>query len=220
MLTVYTYLVFRLSPNYNFSTITSDFTFHSTEPFPKCCLGLQLLSSAERKCVSDDSNTRLPNVNSTSYSGGSNSQIRCGRSSSNSNESWSFDTNIARIAEFFHDGSVSAILKNESYNLKQHTYCLDAERDTFNLVLILCDPQNSPATRRSVIIILLFSVSFILIVSTFSIYVAIPELREKVKDKCFICYLASLIFNGMYIAMDTTMNRSGRNICYGYGTYT
>lgn len=205
METIYCYTVFMLSTNYNLSILMSNFTSHSMESFPKCCPENQSFSFTKKECIRADFGTcRLPCYeNLTTHSGQSNSKIHCGYQFSNSDASWSFDKDKVMVDEYFHNGNVNIRvgMENKFRQLESDTYCLEEERETTNPILIVCDAEPSPSIF-STILGFFCLLSFLLIVTTFIIYLAIPELRKKVKDRCFICYLASHIINIILLATE------------------
>lgn len=171
--------------NFNFTTFISNSTSGSLVPFRKCCKEEELFSVSDRKCVHDFAGSR-PDP--------SKFEIYYGFPCSHTDYKFS-ENNLSQIQNFFQDGSADIRLHNAemTYHLKWGQYCLDVEKENkFNPILITCD-LSLGAMEVSLVYLIPYLVSLLLMVITFYLHVAIPELRAKVKDKCFLSYLACLV---------------------------
>lgn len=171
-----------------------NFDFSSVIPIQKCCKDNQLYSVGNRKCVSHHFNSSLSN--SDVRLDPSKFDVYYGFPCSYPDYRYSV-TNSSWIQNFSQNGSLVLHSSNKgpTYNLEWGQYCLDLEKGSFKLnpLLISCD-QLLPAMPVNPGFLIFYSVSLLLAFITVSIFLAIPELRAKVKDKCFICYSISFIF--------------------------
>lgn len=95
---------------------------------------------------------------------------------------------VARIGEFSTDGTIMAYLyENESKRFKPGQYCLHT--NTGAPEIIICRSSEFFPFWISVV----FVISVLLIILTLILHLVTPELRKKIKDKCFIYYLGSLV---------------------------
>lgn len=185
--------IYTLIPNFNLTTLISDSTSRSLVPFKRCCNDDQLFSVDEQKCVLIDFNASLPYLNSIRRPDPSKFKINYGLPCWNSAYANS-GTNSSRIVNYFHNGSINAYLKNEERTslLQWGNYCLDGAKETCNPILITCDESFPFKSAMGPVHLIIFFVSLLLIAATFSLYLALTELRVKIKDKCFMCYLICL----------------------------
>lgn len=198
---IYLFIVYALGNSYNFSTLYSDFKSHSAAPFPKCCLYNESISIVEERCIVADFDVGLPHKNTTPYLRRLNSRTYWRDSSSYLIDMWIPTQQILgnpKADKFFDDGSVNIRKGSESGHLPHGMFCLDVAGKDTNLLIypffVITDALSGVHPILKFILNLAIWVSFPLLVLTFIIYAIIPELREKVKNKCFLCYLVLLIF--------------------------
>ena len=94
----------------------------------------------------------------------------------------------AEIGDFFQNGSLNV----GSAHLELSDYCIDAQETLRHFVLVVSQRGSHLRIIQPLSFLFSFCTSLLLMAVTLTIYLAIPELRRKVHDKCFICYLAFL----------------------------
>lgn len=198
METTYSYRIIMPDSNNNLSSNS-----YSAETFPKCCLYNELFSYfIYKSCIVAYLHIGLSYKNSTEYVGILNSTYYWGNLSSSLSSRWDHDTVITNVIELLHNQSVNVHFETELRYLEPSTFCLDTKRNSVPWEKSLkTDSSWIPTYNNGSFSPPIWNITFwtgfwlsvLLMVLTFSIYVTIPELREKVKNKCLICYLALLI---------------------------
>lgn len=195
-------MIHWLTPIFNITTLIPDTTSYSLVPFQKCCGYDQLLAAKGLKCVSVGDDARLLlhlNLSRLKIHFG----FPCGLLEYKDSQA-----NVSRIGNFHYDGSVKVHFSNEEipHVLEWGQYCIDVLvwspvpypnilMNRYHPILITCGQLSVLTLPGPVLFFYLFSsVSILLTFTTLILYLAIPELRAKVKDKCFICFLVFLTF--------------------------
>lgn len=164
----------------------------------KCCRPGQLLEQRDgQPCVPDtrrSPDSLWPGWNSTGIPVG----LPCNLSN------YTPASSLARIDEFFANGSLTA----GYVHLAPGEFCVDAHTTDGRYVLVVCRTGRYLRVDQSVCFMLVFWTSLLLMLVTLIIHLAMPELRRRVHDKCFVCYLAllgcsALILNSYYYFLRT-----------------
>lgn len=206
---MYECLVFVLGYSYNFSTLYSDFhslsAAHSAEPFPKCCFYNESISIAEGGCILADFDIGVPHKNWPEY-------LERFNLHSPDRARLVEVTQEIEFERFFDNGTVNIRMGSKVRNLERGSFCLDVQRKYANepWIMLMVDNYDVWLSLQPEIVfdhvfffwVSIYWLSFLFIVLTFIIYISMPELRVKVKNKCFSCYLAVLILAMICLYMD------------------
>lgn len=193
----------------NLTVLISDPTSNSRVPFPKCCLSNQLIAADLMACTFVDYNASSPDyAHAVLRPDPTKFQISYGYPCKSIVRFDPARASSAKMASLHHDGSARAYVNNETtpriFDWEQ--YCVEVmarpmpsvPRDKniqFLPVLVTCEEWSLLGLPGPELLsFLLEPPSIALLIITLTLYLAVPELRQKVKDKCFICFLAFLTF--------------------------
>lgn len=191
--------------NANVSTSVKTDTLNSTKPnsepaspsnrcMRKCCKLNEIYHWKNNTCL-PDLNNELKNANwSTRFK---EYEIiddsRCLKTAVILN-----DSDIGDQFDHFSNGSIYSYAFNKTIYF--HLYCMDYLMDDRTIRPVICVDETFgplPEEESDGSIFILYSsglgVSDIFLIITAALYLATPQLRRKVHDKCFLCHLLSLI---------------------------
>lgn len=201
-------MIYWLSLVSNVTILITDPSSNSQVPFQKCCRRDQIVDANGMKCLPVDKNTNLSDhVNSILRPDPSIFDIFYGIPCQNDKFDVS-QVSTSIISSLYYNGSVKIHLSNEKSPrvLEWKHYCIDlmelpknshadVKNVQFHPILLICGQWSVFTLPGPKLISILFLPgSILLTIITLVLFLAVPELHVKVKDKSLICFLACLTF--------------------------